>query len=65
MAFEFTKDDFEYIKDKLMLNDELSKVLEMRIKGYSIVQMSMELNVSESTISRRIKKLKKKITKLL
>lgn len=65
MSFEFTKDDFEYIKDKLMLNEEMSKILEMKIKGYSIVQISMELNISESTVSRRIKLLKKKIMRVL
>lgn len=65
MAFEFTKEDYEYFKDKLMLNDEMSKILEMKIKGYSIVQMSMKLNISESTVSRRIKTLKKKIAKIL
>ena len=65
MNFEFNKDDFNYIKDKLMLNEELSAILEMKIKGYSIIQISMKLNISESTVSRRIKTLKKKIAKLL
>ena len=65
IMFDLTKDEYEELKDKLMLNDELSKILEMKIKGCSIVQMSMELNISERTVSRRIDKLKKKITKLL
>ena len=63
--FNFTKQEFEEIKGKLMLNEEMSKILEMKIKGYSIVQISMELNISESTTSRRIKQLKKKILKVL
>ena len=65
MAFNFTKDEYEYLKEKLMLNEEMSKIFEMKIKGYSIVQMSMELNISESTVSRRIKQLKKKIMRVL
>lgn len=65
MKFDFTKDEYEYLKDKLMLNEEMSKILEMKIQNKSIVQMSMELNVSESTISRRIDKLKKKIMRVL
>lgn len=65
MKFDFTKDEYEYLKDKLMLNEEMSKILEMKIKNKSIVEMSMELNVSESTISRRIDKLKKKIMRVL
>jgi hypothetical protein len=60
-----TKKEYEELKDKLMLNEELSKILEMKIKGYSIVKMSMEMNMSETSIKRRIKLLKKKITKLL
>lgn len=65
MAFNFTKDEYEYLKEKLMLNEEMSKIFEMKIKGYSIVQMSMELNISESTVSRRVKQLKKKIMRVL
>ena len=63
--FDFTKDEYEMLKEKLMLNEELSQILEMKIKRYSIVQMSIELNLSESTVNRRIKELKKKIRKLL
>ena len=63
--FDFTKDEYEMLKEKLMLNEELSQILEMKIKGFSIVQISMELNLSESTVNRRIKELKRKIMKLL
>lgn len=63
--FDFTKEEYEILKEKLMLNEELSKILEMKIKGYSIVKMSDELNMSESSVSRRIKQLKKKIMKIL
>jgi len=65
MSFDFTKEEYEQLKEKLMLNEELSKVLEMKIKGYSITKMSMELNMSERTVNRRVKQLKKKITKVL
>jgi DNA-binding Lrp family transcriptional regulator len=63
--FDFTKEEYEILKEKLMLNEELSKLLEMKIKGYSIIKMSEELNMSESSVSRRIKQLKKKIMKIL
>ena len=48
-----------------MLNEELSKIFEMRIMGYSVAKMSMELNMSESSINRRIKELRKKIKKII
>ena len=63
--FDLTKEEYEMLKEKLMLNEELSKILEMKIKGYSITKMALELNMSESTVSRRIKYLKKKIMKII
>lgn len=63
--FEFTLDEFESICNKAMLNEELKQIFEMKIKGYSIVQMAIKLNMSESTVNRRIKQLKKKIMKVI
>ena len=63
--FEFTKEEFEEIVKKAMLNEELTKIFEMKIKDYSITKMAMELNLSESTINRRIKELKRRIMKVL
>ena len=63
--FDFTKEEYELLKEQLMLDDELSKILEMKIKNYSITKMSIELNMSVSSVNRRIRKLKKKIMKLL
>jgi DNA-binding Lrp family transcriptional regulator len=65
MNFDFTKEEFENICKRAMLNDELIKIFEMKIKGYSITKMSMELNMSERTVNRRIKELKKKIIRVL
>lgn len=63
--FDFTKEEYELIKERAMLNEELSKILEMKIKGYSITKMALELHTSTSTIDRRIRKLKKKIMKVI
>jgi biotin operon repressor len=65
MVFDFTKEEFDNISKRAMLNDELIKIFEMKIKGYSITKMSMELNMSERTVNRRIKELKKKIYRVL
>lgn len=51
--FDLTKEEYETLKDKLMLNDELSKIFEMKIKNYSITKMALELNMSESTVSNK------------
>ena len=63
--FEFTKEEFEEICNKAMLNNELTKIFEMKIKDYSITKIALEMNMSESTINRRIKQLKKKIMKVI
>lgn len=63
--FEFTEEEFKTICKKAMLNDELIKIFEMKIKDYSIVQIATRMNISESTVNRRIKTLKKKIMKVI
>ena len=63
--FDLTKEEYERIKEKAMLNEELSKILEMKIKGCSNTEIQMKLVLSESTLARRIKTLKKKIMKVL
>ena len=63
--FDLTKSEYEELKDKLMLNEELSQILEMKIKGYSVIQISMKLNISERTVNRRVKKLKQKIMRVI
>lgn len=63
--FEFTKTDFDYIVKECMLDETYEKLLEYKIKGYSIVKMADLLNVSEATVSVMISKLKKKIKRIL
>lgn len=65
MKFDFTKEDFEYLVEKLMLNDELISILEFKIKGYSSTRISLEMNMSERTVARRVRYLKKKIARVL
>ena len=63
--FLFTKKDYEYLVEQCMLDEEYSKLLEMKIKGYTRPKMAMELGVSEPTLDVMIQKLKKKIKKIL
>ena len=37
--FEFTEDEYKEICKKAMLNDEMCKIFEMVIKGYSRVEI--------------------------
>lgn len=63
--FEFTQNEFETICKKAMLNEELTKIFKMKIKDYSNTKIAMELHISERTLARRIKELKKKIMRVL
>ena len=65
VMFEFTKEEFEEICNKAMLNDELTKIFEMKIKDYSITKIALELNMSERTVNRKIRQLKNKIMRVL
>lgn len=65
MFFDFTKSDYEYIIKECMLDEEYQKLLEYKIKGYSIVKIAQLLGVSEATVSVMVKKLKNKIRKII
>lgn len=63
--FEFNKSDYDYIVKECMLNEEYQRLLEYKIKGYSRIKISQLLNVSEFTVDKMTKTLKKKITKII
>lgn len=62
---EFDENDYNYFVEKCMLNKELSEILKMLIHGCQLVEIADKLNISEPTLSRRIKILKKKIKRVL
>ena len=65
LRLEFTKQEVEEIKSKIYLSELQERIFEYRLKEYSITRMAMLENVSESTISRELKKIKKKILRIL
>lgn len=65
LKLEFTKNEVEDIKNKIYLSELQERILEYRIKEYSITKMAMLEHCSESTISREIKKVKNKIKKVI
>lgn len=65
IKFDFTKAEVDVIKSKIYLNEFQERILEYRIKEYSITKMAMLENCSESTISREINKIKNKIKKVI
>lgn len=63
--FNFTKDEIDYFIDKCMLNEELTEILILLNKNYSLTQISMKMNISPRTLDRRIQLIKNKIKKVI
>ena len=65
LKLEFTKEEVNIIKSKIYLSEIQERIFEYRLKEYSITKMATLENVSESTISRELKKVKKKVMKVI
>ena len=65
LKLDFSKQEVEDIKSKIYLTELQERIFEYRLKEFSITKMAMLEHVSESTINREIKKIKKKIMKII
>lgn len=61
--FEFSNAEYQHFIAICPFSDEELKILDMRRRGKSIIQISLELAMSDRTVSRRIKSIAKKINK--
>ncbi|WP_031477032.1 helix-turn-helix transcriptional regulator [Agathobaculum desmolans] len=62
---EFTEPECEWFRAVCNFTPDERKVFDLRVKDHSIIEISMKLQMSESTVSRRIKNIKRKIVKVL
>ena len=60
-----TREELEKLKSKIFLTEMQERIIEYRLKEYSIVKMAQLENCCESTISKEIKKIKDKIIKVM
>ena len=68
MNYDFTKAELEFINENANFNETQQEVFNRLTDKHgrqSIVQISMEMNLSTATISRIIKQVKNKILKIL
>jgi len=65
LKLEFTRQEADELKSRLILTEMQERLFEYRLMEYSITKMAMLENVSERTISRELEKIKKKILKVL
>ena len=66
--FDFVKPELDYILENANFTVEQEKIFKMLTSKYgraSIVNISLTMNMSESTVKRRIKQIKHKILRLL
>ena len=62
---ELTKQELDNIKSKIFFSDIQERILEYRLKEFSITKMAQLENCSEATINREIRKIKDKINKVI
>lgn len=68
VMLDFTKPELEYIKENANFTIEELTIFEMLTGKYgreTIVYIADKMNLSTATVSRRIKKIKSKIKRLL
>lgn len=65
---DFTKPELDYILENANFTEEQERIFKMltgRFGRQSIVNIAYKMNMSESTVKRRIKQIKSKILRLL
>ncbi len=62
---EFTGPECERFRRECNFSDEERAVFDLRVRAQSIVEIQNALNMSESTVNRRIRNIKRKIYKVL
>ena len=62
---EFTEPECEWFRSICNFTPDERKVFDLRVKDNSRIEIAMKLGMSESTVDRRIRGIKKKIYKVL
>jgi len=62
---EFTEPECERFRRECNFTDEERAVFDLRVKGHSIIEIQHTLSMSESTVNRRIRNIKKKIHRVM
>lgn len=65
IKLEFSKPEVDHFKEVCNFTIQEETILDLRLKGFSIIEISLLIPTSESTVNRRIKSIKKKIYKVL
>lgn len=61
--FDFSYNEYQRFIERCPFTDEEIEILNMKRRGKSNIQISMQLHICERTVSRRLKSIKRKISK--
>lgn len=61
--FDFSYNEYQRFMDRCPFTDEEIEILNMKRRGKSNIYISVKLHISERTVSRRLKSIRKKISK--
>ena len=62
---EFTEIECNRFRRDCNFTDEERAVFDLRVKAHSVIEIQHTLTMSESTVNRRIRNIKKKILKVI
>lgn len=62
---EFTEPECERFRRECNFTEEELAVFNLRVKAYSLIEIQQALSMSEATVSRRIRNIKRKIHKVI
>ncbi len=63
--FDFNKSEYDYIVEQCNFTERQRQILDLRRKGSTVLSIGFKLYLSERTISREIREIKRKICKLI
>ena len=65
LRIEFTEPECEKLRRLCNFTKDERLIFDLRVSDHSIVEVSQKLKMSEATVNRRIKNIKRKILKVL
>lgn len=61
---DLTTPEADRLRELCNFSDEERQVFDLRIRGKSVVEITMALNMSERTVNRRLSNIKQKIRRV-
>lgn len=65
LKIDFTTSELNKIKEEVVFSDLQERIIELKRKEWSNTQICMELSISQSKLSKEIKKIAEKIAKII